>query len=478
MPALILGLALVGQAEPGAFDQRRAALDRSYAGRFLALALAAEKEGQEATARRLFERILDLDGDHGIARGRLAFSRRGAGWTRSSLEEAALQGRSDRDPARVEEFRDRRRVLEEARANELARLALRTASPDERAEVLVGLLAFAPRAEEVHRALGHERIGEAWVRTELSAMARAMPRRLAAWADCRGATETRRTGETLAFAGLTPGRAILAVGDRRVASGLPRGEGASLASLTEASHRLLRLLFGDEAPRCDPSPVYFLDANQYRAFVHSRHPEHAIRTRKLRFSTYRARDCCAFRAPPQDAIDLYAHSVGFWTVEALLATSEKGTQADDDAHSWFKEGLGLLLTLELFDTARSWFTSRTESTGKAQPTLPLPEERTVRNCLRYLEGQLYDGALPSLREIWANSLNNLDRVRAIVAWSFLRFLALFDPDGFRRFPESLRAPAPGPPVERAERALAAAFGRPAEELERLWRAWLLELATS
>jgi hypothetical protein len=451
-----------------------AAADRGHAARFLSLALAAEKDGQEATARRLFDRILDLDADHATARKRLGFRRKGSEWSRDSAAAAEVDRRVDRDPSQVEGLRTRRVALEEARASDLTRLLERCGALEEREQVLLGLLAVAPRSEDVHRALGHQRVGEDWARPELLGMARSAPERLKAWAALRAPAEVRPTAERVAFSKGGKAWDVVTVGERRVASSFGRAETVALAGQTELPHRLVRHLLGEDVKPWDRSPVYFLDTDQYKALVYSRHADGETRRRKLRFSTYRSSDCCAFRART-NASDLYAHTVGFWTTEDLVSPPGAEGKPDDDTYSWFKEGFSLLLTLELLDSAASWFTSRIESTGKAQPTEPMPEARTAANCLAYVRNQLYDGALPPLREIRGNSLNNLDRFRSLVAWSFVRFLALYDPDAFRGLPAALKAQTTGPEVERADRALEAAYGRPAADLDRLWRAWLLEL---
>ena len=106
----------------------------------------------------------------------------------------------------------------------------------------------------------------------------------------------------------------------------------------------------------------------------------------------------------------------------------------------------------------------------------MPETRSRAVCLAYVRDQLYDGSLPPLREILGNSLNNLDRFRALEAWTYVRFLALLDPEAFRKLPAALRAQAEGSQADRSERALSAAYGKEAAELERLWRISLLELS--
>jgi hypothetical protein len=469
---LLLGAAAEAE-EPAA---RFARADRQAAGRFLSLALRADKLKQHATARRLFERILEFDPNHATARKRLKYRRAEGTWTRTSADGAAVDRLANTDPAKVVSLRKERLKLERRRATEVLRLAAKYATLADARPRIEALLAHVPRFEPVHRALGHERIGKLWVRPELIAYARAAPGRVAAWEACRQPGDAYATKGLLNFPGLEEPKPVLRVEKRLVASGYTRGNTIYLARRTQCPHTLMRLMLGDDAVLWDRSPVYFLRPRQYEAFIRFRHKDAETRRRKLRFSTYRAKDCYAQRTSNFGvALDLYAHAVGIWTTDELASPKKPGGGLDYDTYAWFKEGYGLLLSLAIFDTAKSWFTSTTESAGKAPPTLPLPENRSRAVCLAYIRDQLYDGSLPPLREILGNSLNNLDRFRALEAWTYVRFLALLDPEAFRKLPAALRAQTEGAQVDRSERALRAAYGREASELERLWRISLLEL---
>jgi hypothetical protein len=140
------------------------------------------------------------------------------------------------------------------------------------------------------------------------------------------------------------------------------------------------------------------------------------------------------------------------------------------------EGYGLHLSLDLFDSAETWFVSGGESAGKTTTTLPLPARLTRAACLAHVRDQLYDGSLPPLREIVGNTLNNLDKTRALQAWTFVRFLALYDPEASRSLPGALRGRTEDSKVGRSEGALQEAFGIDVAQLDSLWQAYLLELA--
>jgi len=474
---LAIPLLLGAAAEATEPAERFVRADRQAAGRFLSLALRADKRKQRATARGLFERILEFDPNHATARKWLKYRRAEGAWTRASADGAAVGRLANTDPQKVVLLRKERLKLEQRRATEVLRLAAKYATPADARPRIEALLSHVPRSEAVHRALGHERIGKLWVRPELTAYARAAPERVAAWGACRQPGDAYATKETLNFPGLKEPKPVLRVEKRLVASGYTRGNTLYLARRTQCAHTLMRLLLGDDAVLWDGSPLYFLSPRQYKAFIRHRHADDKTRRRKLRFSFYKGGDCYAVRTHDfARGLDLYAHTAGFWTIQALAGPKKPGGGRDYEKYPWLKEGFALLLTLEIFDTAHSWFTSSKESTGKAQPTLPLPDVRSRDVCLAYIRDQLYDGSLPPLREILGNSLNNLDRFRALEAWTYVRFLALYDPDAFRRLPAALRAQEEGAQADRSERALSAAFGKDASELERLWRISLLELS--
>jgi hypothetical protein len=472
--ALPFLLGVAAGAEENAARFARA--DRQAAGRFFSLALRAEKLEQGATARTLFLRVLELDPHHTTARRRLGYRRTKGGWTRDSAAAAAADRLANTDPATVLQLREERRKLERRRAAEVLRLAAKYATPAEARPRIEALLAHAPRFEDAHEALGHERIGELWVRPELAAYVRAMPGRVAAWEACRKPGDAYATKETLYFPGLEERKPVLRVEQRLVASGYTRGNTLYLARRTQCAHDLMRRMLGEDVDRWDGSPIYFLSPAQYGAFIRHRHKDAETRRRRLNFLTYKGGDCYALcNRGFKYVLDLYAHAAGFWTMQRLVSPKKPDGGRDWDKYPWIKEGFALLLTLEIFDTAHTWFISSGESSGKAQPTLPLPETRSRAACLAYVRDQLYDGTLPPLREILGNSLNNLDRFRALVAWTYVRFLALYDPEAFRRLPAALRAQTEGAQVARAERALAIAYATDARELERLWRISLLEL---
>ena len=274
-------------------------------------------------------------------------------------------------------------------------------------------------------------------------------------------------------------RTLFKVGEREVVSGYKTKNGRYVARRTDGAKRLMDLLFGAGMARYDPKRVYFISKTQYADLIGSRRKSDAARKRALRFASYRlGDDGIAIRTGNSNkmALDLYLHCVVFRTMQGVVSPVKEDGTRDGDRYAWFKESTALFATLELMDSATSWFSSNVESTGKAAPSLPLPDPTTREACLAFVREQIYDGTFPPMREIFGSSLNNLDRARAMYAWTLVRFLALYDPNGFRRFPGCLSRETEGPQADRAMRALEKAFGKKAEELLRLWQAFLVEVS--
>jgi hypothetical protein len=176
-------------------------------------------------------------------------------------------------------------------------------------------------------------------------------------------------------------------------------------------------------------------------------------------------------------MDIYAHNVGYRSVVSL-ATPPLPDGAPKDApnehYAWFREGMGYLFSLELFDSASTSFYSTTESNRKVVGEPP-PKVQNRRTLAAWVASQRLAGVGHDLRDLLGRSLNNLDFHLSMEAWTFVRFLALHDPDAFRRLPAALAAQGEGPEADRADAALRSAFGRGVDELEPLWRVWVLEV---
>ncbi|MHC4850288.1 MAG: hypothetical protein ACYTEG_17830, partial [Planctomycetota bacterium] len=178
-------MALCSLALAADLEERLRQADVRIARRFSTLGLKAEKLGQRATARRLFERVLALDPKNRIARGKLGYKKSGGAWARSSRSAIEIDAWEDSDPERAAKLRDERGKLEQMRAREVLKLTGKWGTPESARPALLALLDSLPRMEAVHVALGHEKIGAVYVRHELTDFMRAMPQRMTKWKACR-----------------------------------------------------------------------------------------------------------------------------------------------------------------------------------------------------------------------------------------------------------------------------------------------------
>jgi len=474
---LVVGFCSATAIAGDELDKRLAQADVRMARRFASLALKADKAKQRASARRLYERVMQLDPGNTIAQGKLGFKKRSGSWVRSSDDSVEVNSRKDSDLSRVAKLREERKKLEALRAREILKVAAKYGTPETARPHLVALLRFAPRDAAVHVALGHEKIGDVYVRPELTDFVRSMPQRLAAWKKCAEPAEAVNTRQSVTIPGVNGTRTLFKVGGRQVTTGLKLDQTIFTARRTECPHNLLRELFGANVLRWDPPRVYFLIIVQYKAYVESRVSDEKERARRLRTPTFIEESLVVKRigSSLNQALDGYAHGVLFRSMTRIVSPLMSPDNWDTNRYPWFKEGVAVLGTLELLGSASTWFFSRGESAGKAEPSLPLPDPLTKASSITYVREQYYDGTLPPMEEVFGNSLNNLDRIRALYASTLIRFLAVYDPTGFRAFPAALREQKKGSQVECTKRALEQAFGKNPKELLRLWRAYLLEL---
>ena len=61
------------------------------------------------------------------------------------------------------------------------------------------------------------------------------------------------------------------------------------------------------------------------------------------------------------------------------------------------------------------------------------------------------------------------------AYTFVRFLFLYDPSAAAKLPAALRVEKFGPPTTRLDKALKEHFGKGLDDLEPLWRAFSVEI---
>jgi len=465
---LLLTFAVASQAED--LDRKLDRADDASARALTKLADEAAKAKQQATARMLYERALALDPDSRLARRALGYKKAKGEWAREREIAGEVARWRDSDLARLREFRARRRTIEAERTADWIRLCRKDA------ERLRPLLRYSPRDEALHAALGHKRVGGKRVRPEMEGFATTLSQRMGAWQACAEAKVAEPSKETVVISGLRGAQPVFKVGGRNVASSFPVESTARFANKTECVQKMLRLTLGDAREPWDMGPVYFLGRSQYRDFLAALSMPDGERANWMQRRHYWGAQIQAFGARDlSEALDFYAHAAAVYTIGRISGPFPEGDPSRD-AHAWLLEGFGLFVTLELFDTAETFLTSGRESTGKIESPLPPPEPIRRDAALAHTQDELYVGSLPSIRELLGASMNGLDKVRSVQAWTFVRFLLLLDPDAFKKLPDAMRADAGMSRADRSAGALEQVYGLKLAELEAQWRAYLLEIA--
>jgi len=464
---------LAATAAAGVLDARLARADRAAARALNRLAREADRAGQRATAVRLWRRVIGIRPDDATARARLGYRRRSGEWKRQDGDVRDRRARDDADPDAWPRWRGRADAVETERADAVLEACRAAGMPDACRGTLKALLARVPRHAGVHEAIGHTRIGSVHVRPVFEEAVRGLKARERAWAACldpggmvvQEAEGVRLEGLDRPLPRLRTGESIAVIGYG------DEVEAVRLARTFPASYRLFRRLFGDLEPWRPPALV-FLRAPDFERLLDARlDPEQRAR--------YRGRTHVVFpdlyATQLEDRMheqDQHAHKVVHYSLETHVRP--EGARSWERG-IWLKEGAGYLATLALFGTARTHLSSLQSSTArKFARDLP-PGSRTPAACHVFVRDHLRDGTAYPLREVCGRSLNTLDLLASLQAWAFVRFLAHLDPAGLKQLPAALKAAkAPGA-AGRADEALQAAFGRDLAALERLWRAWMLEV---
>lgn len=269
--------------------------------------------------------------------------------------------------------------------------------------------------------------------------------------------------------GTQPGHRV----DDRCAGGtLPEADLLRGARSIPAPHAFLREIFGDSVRTWDRTEIAFLTRADYTVCVKAAFPPGEERDHWLRFRLMRKGDLAAFLCDDgEDAADSYAHAVGIYSADVWSTPHGDG---DRRSYAWFCEGMGYYASMALHKTGMTHYCGQ-ESSPKIPPTVPPPEGRYRHDLLSWLQGQILEGTTEPLRNVCGRTLNSLDLLMSLEAWSFLEFLAAYDPEALRDFPHALRAEEEGSFADRSERALQGCFGKGLPELEPLWRAFVLEI---
>lgn len=450
-------------------------VERRTASNLLLLARYAEQEELHATARRIRERVLELDADNYIARAGLGYRRVDGAWRREDAIAKEVAARKDGDAALAGKQQAAWQRAEEKHLAEVVRVCVKYGTPEQRRPILEPLLAQRPRRADLHEALGHVKVGDNYARPGMVEMVKLMPWRLQIWH--KQATEpvaVSRSDFARRIPGIEGDFVYYRAAGSEVASTLEAGREVAVA--VARTQAFLRLLLGDGARRWRPSPVLFLQTKPYTAMVRALHPEDAAFKLYSRFENYEHRDFYAIRVYlVGDAAERYAHGAGYYTMYRLAVPPAPGAGRDTRRYAWLLEGFGYLVSLEMFDRAHLSFVSIEETSTKRVYTRPPPASRTRADCLAWLREQVLAGRAYTLREVFSMSLNNLDFCASMQAYTFLRFLFLYDPARVRRLPVALLAQVAGPQADRTDRALREVFGKGLAELEGFWRAFVVEI---
>lgn len=456
MRVLVL-LLLAGAA---AADAATAGIDKATAARMVPIGERAFKAGAEATARCIFERAVDLDPDQPVARARLGYRRTGKEWTPPASPPAG----ADKDARLAAGFRREMRDEEVKRAEAFLRAGLK--------EHYTGILDHLPRHEGIHKALGHAWIGGRYARPELSVAVKRFDEQHARW---RGfaAPAAFEKAPPAAIPGVGR-RPAYGVGGVLLSGSLPDEELRILAKTLPAPHAFLHDLFGPDAETWNSPLLVFASKEDHRRCVEALFPPGKERDDQLRRAITLTKELTVFTAfDGEDASDVHAHAVGIYSAQRW-SVPRAGDKYDWQAYAWFGEGMGFFASLSTLGTGLCPFHSTAESSAKIPPTVPPPDRKDRASLLPWLQGQMLDGTTEPLRGVCGRMINSLDLLLSLEAWSFLEFLAAYDPDGFRRLPAELRAEEEGAYPDRADRALRRCFGKGLPELEPLWRAFVLE----
>ncbi|MHC4339929.1 MAG: hypothetical protein ACYSX0_06920 [Planctomycetota bacterium] len=474
--ALIL---LAAVASAGDLDVALRNVNRGAGNRLMRLARTAEDAGLARTAVLLRERALLPCPDHPGARDKLGFKKRKGRWSRTAEARAALDRLEDSDEKLAAQYMKEATRVEEWRLGELVRVCRRYASPEQRRQVLLPILERMPRRTDVHEALGHEKIGRDYVRPELIDLVHTMPERVAAWRRCAEALIPLESCSA-ELPGLEGPLPAYRMEGQVVAVSLGPEATREIAQAVGRSRLLLTRLLGPKAAAAwAHSPVVFLDAKSYAEVLRTLHPDEETFKFYSAFGNYEHAEFYAIRTwSAAGAAERYAHGAAYMTMQELAApgSREAAGRKDPNANAWLNEGFGYFCGFELFGTGNLSFVSIEESSAKIRLTRPPPAQKTRAACLAWMREQILAGHGHRLHDVCARSLNNLDFLASMEAYSFLRFLFLLDPAAARRFPAALRTQTEGPQVDRTDRALGETFGMGLGELERTWRAFVLEIS--
>ncbi|MEN8148740.1 MAG: hypothetical protein ABFS86_02885, partial [Planctomycetota bacterium] len=453
-------------------------VDKETARRMVRLARDAEKTEQKAARREILTRVIELQPENSPARTGLLYSKdkESGEWVRKLDDRVAVMNWEDADPAEGAKLLEDLHELECWRSRRYVRLWLKKSESKRDREVLEALLLRTPREASVHEALGHPKMGGLFVRPELAPLVRGRKTIVARWRACRKKEiEATPAEELFPVAGVPNDLATVGADGQEFVSTFGEDETVRIAVEARRSYAFVAQLLGAKAEPWAPYRFCLLDSIGYRRMIYALHDDPEEQGSRLKFSSYEHEDYLALQADTVDkAFDTVSHTIAYKTMQLSIAPGE-GDERDSEPYAFMKEGFGYLVSLEMYGTATTWFHSGTESAQKVTSLSPPPEVKNTATLTKWLQKNARSGQLLTMPQVFGRSLNNLDFLASIQAWSFLKFLALKDPAAFRNFPLFLREKEEGSWPDRVAESLKQSFDLPVKDLERQWRAWLLEI---
>ena len=453
-------------------------VDKETARRMVRLARDAEKGEQKAAFREILLRAVELQPENSKARSGLLFTKdkESGKWVQKLDDLVAVSGWVDADPAEGSKFLEDLHEMECWRSRRYVRLWLKQTPAKRDREVLEALLLRTPRESTVHEALGHPKIGDLYVRPELTSIVRGRRTIETRWRACRKQkVEATPATELFPVAGIPNELATISAGEQEFVSTLGEEETVRIAVEARRSYGFIAQLLGTKAKPWAPYRFCLLDSIGYRRMIYALHDDPDEQASRLNFSSYDHEDYLALQADSvEKAFDTVSHTVAYKTMQLAIAPG-KGDDRDLEPYAFLKEGFGYFVSLAMYDTATTWFHSGTESAQKVTALSPPPEVKTTATLTKWLQGKARTRELLPMAQVFGRSLNNLDFLASMQAWSFLKFLALRNPAAFRNFPLFLQEKEEGSWPDRVTESLKQAFDTPAADLEEQWRAWLLEI---
>jgi hypothetical protein len=453
-------------------------VDREAARRLARVADDAKDEEQMAAAREIAERAVELWPDTSDARRLLLFEKnhKTREWERKLSDRVDVIKWEDKDPKEAAVFRGDALEIEKWRSRRYVRVWSKQDEKDRDPKVLEALLIRTPREPAVHEALGHPRVGDLYVRPELAPLLRRRETVVKRWKACRELPfEAKRAEAPFPVPGVPNELPTWVCEDQVTVASFPDEDTKALAVETQRTYALIARILGTKAVPWAPYRLVLLDGIGYRRMIYALYDDPEEQATRLRFSSYEHQDFVALMAETTaKARDTISHTLAYKTIQLAVAPGEADNR-DPEPYAFIKEGFGYFVSLTLYNSAATWFHSGTESSSKVRKIVPAPEEKNEASLTRWLQGLARSGDLVPLPEVFGRSLNSLDELSSFEAWSFIRFLLLYDDVAFRNLVLSLREKEKGSAASRVLESLKQAYKKEPKELERLWLAWLLEI---